>query len=52
MSVWRVRGRIGEIIFEVEKEELAETARRVVEQLPAEAVAKLVADWLEAQTAI
>jgi hypothetical protein len=29
-----------------------ETARRLVEELPPEDVAQLVADWLDAQTAI
>jgi hypothetical protein len=47
-----VRRRIGEIILEIENEELTETARRLVEQLPPEDVAQLVADWLDAQTAI
>jgi hypothetical protein len=47
-----LRQRIGEIILEVENEELAETARRLVERLSAEELARLVADWLEAQTAI
>ena len=43
-----VRERIGEIIFE----ELAETARRLVERLSAEELEQLVADWLDARTAI
>jgi hypothetical protein len=47
-----LRQRIGEIILEVENEELAETARRLVERLSAEELAQLVADWLEGQTTI
>jgi methyl coenzyme M reductase subunit D len=47
-----VRRRIGEIILEIENEELVETARRLVEELPPEDVDQLVADWLDAQTAI
>jgi hypothetical protein len=47
-----VRRRIGEIVLEIDNEELTETARRLVEQLPREDVEQLVADWLDAQTAI
>jgi hypothetical protein len=47
-----LRHRIGEIILEVDNEELAETARRLVERMSADELEQLVADWLEAQTAI
>ena len=36
----------------VENEPLEETARRIVEGLSAEALAQLVADWLDGQIAI
>jgi len=47
-----VRRQVAEIVLEVENEPLEETAPRIVERLSAEELAQLVADWLEAQTAI
>jgi hypothetical protein len=47
-----VRERIAEVVLEVENERLAETARRLVERLSAEELEQLVADWLDARTAI
>jgi hypothetical protein len=47
-----VRRRIGEIILEIENEELTETGRRLVERLGPQDLAQLVADWLDTQTAI
>ncbi len=47
-----MRRQVAEIVLEVENEPLEETARRIVERLSAEELAQLVADWLEAQTAI
>jgi hypothetical protein len=39
-------------VLEVENEPLEETARRIVERLPPDELAQLVADWLEARKAI
>jgi hypothetical protein len=47
-----VRRRLADFVLEVENEPLDETARRIVERLSPEELAQLVADWLEAQTAI
>jgi hypothetical protein len=47
-----VRRRIGELLLEVENESVEEMARRMVERLPPDELAQLVADWLEVQTAI
>jgi hypothetical protein len=47
-----VREQIAEVVLEVENEPLEETARRIVERLSAQELAQLVADWLDAQTAI
>jgi hypothetical protein len=47
-----VRERIVEVVLEVEHEPLEETARRIAERLSSEELAQLVADWLDAQTAI
>jgi hypothetical protein len=47
-----VRERIVEVVLEVEYEPLEETARRIAERLSSEELAQLVADWLDAQTAI
>ncbi len=47
-----VRQRIAEVVLEIENESLQETAQRIVERLSAEELAQLVADWLDAQTAI
>jgi hypothetical protein len=47
-----VRERIGEIILEVENEEHEETARRLLKRLSPDELTQLVADWLDAQTAI
>jgi hypothetical protein len=46
------RLRIGGLILQVENEELATTARRLVAALPADDLAAIVADWLDAQIAI
>jgi hypothetical protein len=45
------RLRIGGLILQVEDEELSATARRLVAALPAEDLAAIVTDWLEAQIA-
>ena len=47
-----MRDLIADAVLEVENEPLEETARRIVDQLSAEELAQLVADWLDAQTAI
>lgn len=47
-----MRERIAEVVLEVEHEPLEETARRIVGRLSDEELAPLVADWLDAQTAI
>jgi hypothetical protein len=47
-----VRWRIAEVVLEIENEPLEETARRIVEGLSPEELAQLVADWLDARTAI
>jgi hypothetical protein len=43
---------IAEVVLEVENEALEDTARRVVERLSTEELTQLVADWLDARTAI
>jgi hypothetical protein len=47
-----VRQRVAELVLEVENEPPEETARRIVDGLSAQELAQLVADWLDAQTAI
>jgi hypothetical protein len=47
-----VRELIADVVLEVEREPLEESARRVVDRLSAEELAQLVADWLDARTAI
>jgi hypothetical protein len=47
-----VRERIAEVVLAIENEPLEDTARRIVERRSAEELAQLVADWLDAQTAI
>jgi hypothetical protein len=46
------RLRIGGLILQVDNEELDATARRLVAALPAEDLAAIVTDWLDAQIAI
>jgi hypothetical protein len=46
------RPRIGGVILQVENEELDATARRLVATLPADDLAAIAADWLDAQTAL
>jgi len=46
------RLRIGGLILQVENEKLDATARRLVATLPADDLAAIVADWLDAQIAI
>jgi len=46
------RERVCELILEVDREELANTASRIVAALPPDQLASIVADWLEAQTAL
>lgn len=46
------RLRIGGLILQVEHEELNATARRLVAALPAEDLAAIVTDWLDARIAI
>jgi hypothetical protein len=43
------RLRIGGLILQVENEELNATARRLVAALPADDLAAIVTDWLDAQ---
>ena len=45
------RLRIGGLILQVESEKLDATARRLVATLPADDLAAIVADWLDAQIA-
>lgn len=45
------RLRIGGLILQVEDEELSATAHRLVAALPADDLAAIVTDWLEAQVA-
>jgi hypothetical protein len=45
------RLRIGGLILQVENEKLDATARRLVATLPADNLAAIVADWLDAQAA-
>jgi hypothetical protein len=45
------RLRIGGLILQVENEKLDATARRLVATLPADDLAAIVADWLDAQIA-
>jgi hypothetical protein len=47
-----MRLRIGGVILQGENEELRATARRLVATLPADDLAAIAADWLDAQTAI
>jgi hypothetical protein len=47
-----VRRRIREIVLEREREQLIETALRLVHALSIDELALVVADWLDAQTAI
>ena len=46
------RLRIGGVILQVENEELDAMARRLVATLPADDLAAITADWLDAQIAI
>jgi hypothetical protein len=46
------RLRIGGLILQVENEELNATARRLVAALPADDLAAIVTDWLDAHIAI
>jgi hypothetical protein len=46
------RLRIGGLILQVENEELNAMARRLIAALPADDLAAIVADWLDAQIAI
>jgi hypothetical protein len=46
------RLRIGGLILQSENEKLDATARRLVATLPADELAAIVADWLDAQIAI
>jgi hypothetical protein len=46
------RLRIGGLILQAENEKLAATAHRLVAALPADDLAAIVADWLDAQIAI
>jgi hypothetical protein len=43
---------LAEVVLQIENEPLEESARRIVERLSPGELAKLVADWLESQTAI
>jgi hypothetical protein len=45
------RLRIGGLILQVENEKLDATARRLVATLPADDLAAIVVDWLDAQIA-
>ena len=45
------RLRIGGLILQVEGEKLEATARRLAADLPADDLAAIVADWLDAQVA-
>ena len=45
------RLRIGGLILQVDSEKLDATARRLVATLPADDLAAIVADWLDAQIA-
>lgn len=44
------RLRIGGLLMQVENEQLNATARQLVAALPADDLAAIVADWLDAQT--
>jgi len=45
------RLRIGGLLLQIENERLDATARRLVATLPADDLAAIVADWLDAQIA-
>jgi hypothetical protein len=46
------RRRIADVILDVERTSLEETARQLVERLPAEDLRAIVADWLDSRIAI